>query len=165
MVIKNKIEFPELQPFFLRQPFKYDSDKLSESTSFISDNPTMTQQHFKDDCDVNVIVNRFLKTGQFPPVDPKAMYGDFLDAPESYRDALDQVIAAEEQFMELPAKVRERFQNDPAELLDFLADPKNKEEAINLGLLEKAPPAPSPAVPEPSPVPSPAPASPASEKA
>lgn len=145
----------------LRLPFAYDADAVSESSAFHSVNPTMTQQHFKDDCDVNVIVNRFLKTGQFPPVDPRAMYGDFLDAPQSYRDALDQVIAAEDQFMSLPANIRERFDNDPANLLDFLSDEKNREEAVSLGLLPKVASAPSEGVPELSPVPPSSPAEPA----
>jgi len=36
--------------------------------------------------------------------------------------------------MALPSDVRKRFSNDPAELIDFLADKKNDEEAIKLGL-------------------------------
>ena len=40
-------------------------------------------------------------------------------------------------FDNLPSDVRNRFNNNPAQLLDFVADPENKEEAIELGLLPK----------------------------
>ena len=48
---------------------------------------------------------------------------------------------ARDLFMSLDAEVRKRFGNDPAQLLDFLADNKNYDEAKKLGLVDvKAPP-------------------------
>lgn len=145
----------------VRQPYNYDADQASNDSALLFTEPTLAQQQFKDDCDVNVIVSRFVKTGQLPQVTAQAMYGDFLDAPQSYQDALNAVINAQDGFDELPAKLRERFQNDPYELLKFVSDAKNRDEAVSLGLIEKAPPAPSEGVPEPSPVPPATPASPA----
>ena len=38
--------------------------------------------------------------------------------------------------MALPAHLRARFENDPAQLIDFLGDENNRSEAEKLGLLE-----------------------------
>lgn len=50
--------------------------------------------------------------------------------------------------MDLPAKVRSRFENDPQKFLEFCSDPKNRDEAVSLGLIMSAPasaPDPDPA--------------------
>ena len=57
------------------------------------------------------------------------MYGDFSE-PTDYHAAMQTISLANQQFELLPAIVRERFQNSPAKMLEFLADSNNKEEAI-----------------------------------
>lgn len=103
----------------------------------------LTQQSGKDECDINVIVERAkrgadlskLTRGDVP------IYGDFTEIPTDLRDCLNSVRRADALFMSLDAVVRRRFENDPANLLDFLNDPNNRDEAISLGLV-KAPVAP-----------------------
>lgn len=75
-------------------------------------------------------------------------YGDFTSALD-YQSSLNQVIDAEAAFMDLPAKVRARFGNDPAQLIGFLesADPADLEESVKLGLRD-APPEPPPPQPK-----------------
>lgn len=126
---------------FIRQPYNYDVVAASDAVAFESTEPTMTQQQFKDESDINNLVDRFLRTGEIPPVDARAMYGDFVDSPQSYQEALDAVFEAQAGFDALPSKVRQRFNNDPAELLAFLQDSANLDEAIKLGLVEKPEPA------------------------
>lgn len=101
----------------------------------INDEPSMTQQQFKEECDVNNIVKKFTNTGEFLHVTSKqGRYADFSEI-QDYQGMLDTVIAAEEAFMSLPAQVRAKFRNDPGKLIEFLQDPKNEEEARSLGLL------------------------------
>lgn len=116
--------------------------------------PTKTKQSFKQECDINEILKR-AKNGQdiSKLVNNRvARYGDFTNVPD-YRDALDMVNRAEGMFMQLDAKVRERFNNDPGRMISFLQDPANRDEAIKLGLVN--PPLkvdePVPAVPAPEP--------------
>lgn len=96
------------------------------------------QQNLKDRTDINNIMAKYNKTGLIDWVkDPlKADYGDFSEVTD-YQTALHQVMEAQEAFMTLSAKVRNRFSNDPAKFLQFMADPTNKDEAIALGLLPK----------------------------
>jgi phage internal scaffolding protein len=95
---------------------------------------TLTQQHFKDETDINNILRQFNITGLLPesPLSPR--YGDFTGISD-YQTALNQVIAAENEFMALPAQIRSRFDNDPAKLIEFLENSENKDEAIKLGLV------------------------------
>lgn len=44
--------------------------------------------------------------------------------------------------MTLPAKVRDRFSNDPGKFLAFVDDPKSREEMYELGLAKRPDPPP-----------------------
>lgn len=102
--------------------------------------PTMTKQSFKQDCDVNNILKKYMKTGLIEHANRfQGRYGDFLEAPD-YRVALDQVIAAQREFEALPSKIRTRFDNDPAQFLEFVQNQDNLEEMYDLGLANRPKP-------------------------
>ena len=119
---------------FLRTPYNYDLNAASNESGLHCEDATLTQQHFKDECDINNILRQFNITGLLPesPLSPR--YGDFTGISD-YHTALNQVIAAENEFMALPAQIRSRFDNDPAKLIEFLENSNNKDEAIKLGLV------------------------------
>lgn len=50
---------------------------------------------------------------------------------------MNKINAINEEFMKLPAKTRAMFENNPANMLDFIADDSNIEQAIELGILPK----------------------------
>jgi len=70
-----------------------------------------------------------------PQVANPPMYGDFTGIFD-FQTAQNAVIHAKQQFMELPAKLRARFDNSPQKLLEFLDDPENRNEAEFLGLVQ-----------------------------
>jgi phage internal scaffolding protein len=113
----------------------YDTDAVSEETALFCPEETMAQQQFAENCDINVIMARFGQGYQIPEGHRMPTYGDF-DGIHDYREALDFIREAGESFMELPANIRERFGNDPANLIDFLGDEANRAEAQKLGLLD-----------------------------
>lgn len=140
-------------PPFVRSAWNYITDFTSELTGLdCSGDPSLAQQQFKDECDINVIVERFGLTGEMPlnPQVPK--YGDFTGVYD-FQSALNAINQAEASFMELPAKVRARFENDPQQLLEFVSDEKNREEAQSLGLLKITPPEAVKSVASPPPIP------------
>lgn len=95
---------------------------------------SMTDQSFKDECDVNNIISKFKKTGNITHVARiQGTYGDFSDIPD-LQQAMQTVTEAHLAFDSLPSNVRKRFGNSPQEFLQFMADPKNDNEAITLGL-------------------------------
>jgi len=102
---------------------------------------TRTKQSFREACDVNAIIRRYDKTGVLTHINTvKAQFGDFSNLGD-FRENLEKMQKAEESFMELPAKMRKKFRNDPLELIQFLSDKKNDAEAIEMGLI-KAPKVP-----------------------
>ena len=93
----------------------------------------VTKDSFAEECDINTIVRRFGITGQLPTNVRAPMFGDFTAAMD-YQSALDAVMAAQDSFMSMPADVRARFGNDPGAFVEFCSDPKNRDEAVKLGL-------------------------------
>lgn len=95
--------------------------------------PGRTKQAMKDECDVNLIVARYVRDGLVTHLakgQPR-----YLDVSEvgDYRSAIEQVRAVEDFFDALPAKVRAYFQNDPAAFLDTMSDPAKAVQLDKLG--------------------------------
>ena len=133
---------------FLRSPYNYDRDVASNESGLECLDPSMAQQQFREECDINTIMERFGRTGELIAPIRMPQYGDF-DGVNDYHSAMNAIVEAQSAFDQLPAKVRARFGNDPAEFLDFVYNEENRDEAIRLGLVEAVIQAPAP-VSEPS---------------
>lgn len=124
---------------FLRAAHNYDVDAVSRQVGIVFDpDEGMTQQQFKDECDINTIVERFGLTGELPENIRMPVSGDFTQVTD-FQSAMNMVRQAEEAFNELPGAVRYRFANNPARLIEFLEDGDNRAEAIKLGLVPPPP--------------------------
>jgi len=121
---------------FLRTPYNYDKDAATNESGLHCEDASLAQQHFKDECDINNILRQFNVTGMLPQQTLSPRYGDFSGIGD-YHTALNRVIAAQDEFEALPAQIRARFDNDPANLIEFLENEKNRPEAEELGLVEK----------------------------
>jgi len=110
-----------------------DFGPMSDKTGLKCLDSSLTQQQFKEEADINTIVDRFMKTGHLP--DPVSMpqYVDY-EGIFDFQSAMNVVRQADENFMRMDAKVRARFHNSPQEFLEFFANPDNMEEAVRLGL-------------------------------
>jgi len=113
-------------------------DPIKVTVVFDPENePSLTQQQFQKECDINYIVRQNEQTGLLNHVNQQTpQWGDFGDATD-YQASLNLVNAAQASFMALPADVRARFDNDPAKLLTFVTDPNNGDELVRLGLATK----------------------------
>lgn len=119
-----------------RTPYNYNRDEVSNDTGLACPpEEHMTQQNGKEDADINEIVRRFGLTGELPSDLRMPVSGDFTGVTD-FQTAMNIVRTAEEEFMRVPADLRARFNNDPARLMDFLADTNNKDEALKLGLIQ-----------------------------
>lgn len=120
----------------------YDADAVSFDTGLLCKDPSLAIQSQAQDADINVIVERFKITGEVP-VHQRHAFPIETDIDEvlDYRACMDAINAANRAFMDLPAKVRSTFSNDPIVFADFASDPKNLDQLREWGL---APPAPAP---------------------
>lgn len=116
-----------------------------------STQPSMTQQQFRDEADINYIVSMYDSTGVMPtyhgngqPAQP--MFGDFAELPDNAQDVYNQMLAAKADFDNLPLEVRKRFNYDPAAFLAFVDDPNNIDELVAMGLAVKTQHAPAPII-------------------
>nr|UXQ88059.1 MAG: internal scaffolding protein [Microvirus sp.] len=94
---------------------------------------SLTKQSFKAECDINNIINKFTNTGIITHENPNnSQYGY---APSNdFREAMDIVLIANQQFEELPANIRRKFANSPELFLDFAQNPNNRAEMHDMGL-------------------------------
>jgi len=103
----------------------------------INDLPSRTQQNFKDQCNINNIMKKYHVTGMVNHLNnKKGTYADLTQV-KDFQGCLQTVIDAQASFMTIPSEIRKKFGNDPQALIEFLKDPKNKDEAIQLGLMNK----------------------------
>lgn len=112
----------------------------SRRIATINEEPTETQQQFKEECDINNIMKKY---GNDPVAfqaltRPGGKFADFSEI-QDYQGMLQTVFEAQSAFNSLPAEMRLRFRNDPSYLLDFIQDPKNYAEGIQMGLLVPKP--------------------------
>jgi phage internal scaffolding protein len=99
--------------------------------------PSMTQQHFKDETMIDNILQKYAETGFLTdPFTPKRpiQFGDFSDV-KDFQTAQNAIALATEYFESLPANVRASFNNSPQEFLNALNDPEQRSKLEELGFV------------------------------
>lgn len=129
---------------FVRNPYNYDSDELSEETGLECKDESLTEQEHVEEADINYIAEKFMRTGEVPQILQLPTSEDF-DGIFDFQTAMNNITQAKQEFMRLPAKVRTRFDNDPAKLLEFVGSDDNYDEAVHLGFIPKKEKADEPA--------------------
>ena len=110
-------------------------DRVRVSIEFNPDEKR-TKSQFKDECDINKIMDKFHKTGLISHTAKYApQYGDALSIDELH-EAKFKIAEANTMFEELPSPWRKKFENIE-NFLEFVGDPKNEEEMREMGLLPK----------------------------
>lgn len=80
-------------------------------------------QSHAESCDIHVLMKRY-QNGDVEALSQKqGFYGDFLDFPKTYAEALNHMNEMERQFMALPVETREKFGNSFTEFLAASAEP------------------------------------------
>lgn len=120
-------------PPFLRTPYNYDTEQASDESALECLDKSLAQQHMVDDTDINKLMERYVQTGELPQLSAPPLQGDFTNV-MSYQDALNLMIQARQSFEALPAKVRSRFDHDPAQFVAFMSDEANRDEIRQMGL-------------------------------
>lgn len=134
---------------FLRTGFNYDVDSVSLSTSIDASVEYMAkclpdekvrcaQQSSGDEHDIVNLVDKLVNYGVGVQM-PVPISDDFV-AGEDFHDAMNRVARARDEFLQLPAHVRSKFDNDPGKFLDFFHDDKNIEDARKMGFLNPTEP-------------------------
>lgn len=112
----------------------YDVRALTRRTAAEVSLDSIVQHQFAEEQDVNTIVRRFGLAAFRAPAVSGGVYGDFTGI-NDYDSALSAIERLESNFMNLPAPVRESFDNDPGAFLRW-TDGRTESEIrtqLNLG--------------------------------
>lgn len=100
-----------------------------------------TKQSFKNDCDINVLMARHRRGIPLSPDQLNQRQAIFADVSSigDYQTIRHKIASAEAKFQTVPAAIRARFNNNPAQFLAFFNNPDNRDECIELGLIQRPP--------------------------
>ena len=101
--------------------------------------PSLTAQADKDRVDLNKIMKKYFNNSlRNIPLTIDDNWGVDTTSITDYQSALDSVLKAQENFFQIPAEIRKRFDNDPQKFIEFISDSNNYDEAIKLGFIESS---------------------------
>lgn len=96
---------------------------------------SLTQQHFAEESEINNIIRSHDRNGVIDHIHRgNAIYGDFSNITD-LSDALIQIKEAQQEFLNIPSEIREKFKNDAGEFFKFASNPDNESELQKMGLL------------------------------
>lgn len=99
-------------PFF-KTPHNHDTNKESDKYALTCLDESKTDQSFKDETDVNFLMDNIYKRGAIPNVVLPEHFGDAFMIP-TLLQARTAIAENNATFYKLPASIREEFLNDPA---------------------------------------------------
>lgn len=131
----------KFKPIVYRAHNGYDTEEASNASAITIEGLSMTAQEMAEDADINVLMKRYGLLGTFPTNPRVPMQGDFSDLTD-FRGAIEAISKATDMFMEYPAALRARFDNDPGKFTEFCLQEENRDEMLKLGLIKAPPPGP-----------------------
>ncbi len=88
-----------------------------------------TKQSFKDETDINKILQRAQKTGTISHLTKhQGRYADFSEF--DYFENLRKLTEGRQIFDDLPSEIRNEFNQNPAEFFKYVNDPANKDDLM-----------------------------------
>ena len=94
-----------------------------------------TKQAHAKEADINHIMRKYLKTGLMEHSrNHQPDYG--FATSDDFHTSMNIITKANSMFEDLPSSIRSRFENKPEQFLDFVNDESNKEEMLEMGLLD-----------------------------
>jgi phage internal scaffolding protein len=93
-----------------------------------------TEQSHKSEVDINNIVKRAGARELIAKVNSlqEWTYDDVTN--NDFQEAMNAIIKARDTFTSVPSAIRKQFDNDPAKFMDFVRNPDNQSELVEMGL-------------------------------
>lgn len=121
----------------------YTRYKAPKSPVADSSKPSLTQQEFKESCDINNILAKFAVQAQALGVEPSQLmpqdqgtYGDFSNL-DDFQSAQNKIAFLNDQFSNLPSDVRRKFGDDLNTFIGAISDPTRIDELGEMGVWNK----------------------------
>lgn len=149
-----------------KTPYNHDTTLESRRTALYCADESLTKQEFVAETDINVILERFMKTGEPPPM---ALPEHFLsiNRNQTWFELQSHLAEANAMFYTLPPALRAEHLNDPARWADAVVKAVERDSVEDLRALgidaKERPKEPKPGDPLPGGTPAPGPAGKAPE--
>lgn len=101
-----------------------------------SDKPSLTDESFKDECDISLIIERF-KVNKIPPKTVNIAFG-YSPTVEDLQNAQYIMAETKSNFEALPSKTRDEFGNDVSNYLAYISDKANLKDCYERGLIDRS---------------------------
>lgn len=96
--------------------------------------PSLTEQSYKDECDIDFIISNFVKTGIDPNEGKKMSFVDCTQV-KDFQDAQNIVAETKSMFHSLPAVVRDEF-GTVENYLEYVSNPQNLKDCYERELID-----------------------------
>lgn len=119
---KQKFEMPDGEiiekdmPVW-KTPWNHDTNFESDRTALFCADDSLTKQEFKEETDINNILDRFMRNNEPPPIPLPEHFGD-TTVNETYHQMQNRLAEASAMFYRLPADSRAEHLNDPTRWAD-----------------------------------------------
>lgn len=93
-------------------PYNHDTLERARAGALVCNDKSLTDQSFKEDADINVIIDKILKSGKQVDIVLPEHFG--IDNRVDLHEARSQIAKSNATFYNLDPRVREEFNHDPA---------------------------------------------------
>lgn len=100
----------------------------------VSDKPSLTDESFKQECDIDFIISNFVQRGIEPP-EHQVQYGKQFTSAD-FEKSLATITECKSAFECLPAIEKEKFNNSVTNFLDFVSNPANLKVSYEKGYID-----------------------------
>lgn len=101
-----------------------------------SDKPSLTDESYKDYCDISLMIERF-KVNKIPPRTVDIAYG-YSPTAEDVTNAQMLLAEVKSNFEGLPSSIRDEFGNNVQNYLDYISDKSNLKDCYERGLIDRS---------------------------
>lgn len=122
--------------FRLRPADGSDADEMSDLTALSCSDRSLAKQEFKEECDINTIIDRFGVGYAVPENVRVPMLGEF-EGISDFQDAMNLTIEARDGFMQMSASTRARFNNDPGSFVNYCSERDAAGKLVHLDEMRK----------------------------
>lgn len=130
----SKKPIEEKQPYSFRHPLaRRVKTQLTEGS--------VVQQEFAEECDINRLVEKHVRSGVGFPQSSLEQFADVSDVPD-YQQAQEAVLKAQNAWYSLDASIRRYFNDKPENFLRALHDKNQHDELVRLKVFKKPEAAP-----------------------
>lgn len=135
---------------FFKTPNNYDRNAESDRVALHCPEKTLTQQHFKDETDINIILARYQQAGMAPPMAVPEEFRDISEGRMTYFELQQRLADASAKFYMLDPKLRYEHSNDPTRWADAVVKATEEGDRAALRKLGLDAPDPTPEPPTPT---------------